>query len=668
MTTETQNNDSVATGGGEADHAAAGASVVADPSSVDMAMMDDGPDPYAGDADKRRRHAELTSKSVKELQFLARSRGLNYSQKKRDLVIELVHSEFTPAPTLAMLPSRLVESMGEVVESFEQALLLVDGRTYRRALEVLMEFDGVGKSTAERALEIFEFYGWERPDEQSHDAPPEEPAESKEASESTEGDSRPPSGEVVARFGDLLPGNIFEFEGVKYSKIESFQVMPGKPRNAMRWDDESLCWFRDEAEVNYSETIEPDEVIDPDEVTVAVDPDEVTVTIKLEGKPELVTCATCDAPAVASAGGAAFCQSCYDKRANVAGGEWIEPEDVPRNATDGELVSTEYELGGADTEDPIPVEPVAPPPPTSSTLSRIRNRKPYTVEDIGEPNTPEWYAGRNNGIGASEVPIVLGLSPFKDAAALYHEKVTGEREPDPDYMEPYSMFGRWFEPYVFDTLRRRNRDLRQVPEQYRSRLHGFMTANLDGMDDQRNLPHEIKTEERQSERPKLHHVVQAQAQMLVTGADAVRLIYFTCPMKRTVAWALLNTEWLDSDSFGWFLVEHGTFTHFDVQRDPAFIARMVDRCAEFWDAVESGAGLPDTPPEGTWIATDEALQLALDAYVADRDDKVRHADVVDRLDVEAALCGENPSKIVCGPYTASKVSRTTGTHWRILQA
>lgn len=40
------------------------------------------------------------------------------------------------------------------------------------------------------------------------------------------------------------------------------------------------------------------------------------------------------------------------------------------------------------------------------------------------PNTPEWYAARKGGIGASDAPIIMGHSPWKTISALYKEKQT----------------------------------------------------------------------------------------------------------------------------------------------------------------------------------------------------------------------------------------------------
>lgn len=51
--------------------------------------------------------------------------------------------------------------------------------------------------------------------------------------------------------------------------------------------------------------------------------------------------------------------------------------------------------------------------------------KPEPGKRICDPNTPEWYAARNHGIGASEIAAVLGLSPHEDKLDVYTDKVIG---------------------------------------------------------------------------------------------------------------------------------------------------------------------------------------------------------------------------------------------------
>lgn len=47
---------------------------------------------------------------------------------------------------------------------------------------------------------------------------------------------------------------------------------------------------------------------------------------------------------------------------------------------------------------------------------------PATVVGYFEAGSPEWHAARANGIGGSEIPAVIGISPYESAFSLWHRK------------------------------------------------------------------------------------------------------------------------------------------------------------------------------------------------------------------------------------------------------
>lgn len=61
------------------------------------------------------------------------------------------------------------------------------------------------------------------------------------------------------------------------------------------------------------------------------------------------------------------------------------------------------------------------------------------------PNSDEWLAHRQTGVGASDIPIILGLSSFMEPRELFHVK-RGEIEPRP--MQQWQRFGHLLEPAV----------------------------------------------------------------------------------------------------------------------------------------------------------------------------------------------------------------------------
>lgn len=48
------------------------------------------------------------------------------------------------------------------------------------------------------------------------------------------------------------------------------------------------------------------------------------------------------------------------------------------------------------------------------------------------PQTEPWYAARRAGIGASDIPAILGLSKYRTALEVYHDK-RGDLPPDPGH-------------------------------------------------------------------------------------------------------------------------------------------------------------------------------------------------------------------------------------------
>ncbi|MEW2474641.1 YqaJ viral recombinase family protein [Micromonospora gifhornensis] len=64
--------------------------------------------------------------------------------------------------------------------------------------------------------------------------------------------------------------------------------------------------------------------------------------------------------------------------------------------------------------------------------------------DQARPGNPEWHKLRREGISASEIAAVLGLSPWDSPFSLYWRKVNGWDTPDNEYMSN----GRRVEPVV----------------------------------------------------------------------------------------------------------------------------------------------------------------------------------------------------------------------------
>jgi putative phage-type endonuclease len=185
------------------------------------------------------------------------------------------------------------------------------------------------------------------------------------------------------------------------------------------------------------------------------------------------------------------------------------------------------------------------------------------------PDRATWLEARQRGIGSSDVPIILGVSPFKSPFALWAEKC-GLVEPEAE--SEAMAWGRVLEgPIAERYVEETQREL-AAPAPFtirRSSKHPWMQATLDRevvRATQRICPAplEIKTTgfwkaEEWAEEPPLRVQVQTQWQLLVTGWE----------------WASVAV-----------LIGGSRFLWTDLIRNEAFIEAMTDAAKEFWRRVE----------------------------------------------------------------------------------
>lgn len=96
--------------------------------------------------------------------------------------------------------------------------------------------------------------------------------------------------------------------------------------------------------------------------------------------------------------------------------------------------------------------------------------------------SPEWHEARSSFIGGSDIPIILGLSQFKSAFQLWHEKAgLLEREPvTEDHQRKYD-YGHHMEPFIADQFRKKHAELQvhDDPGTWVSLDHPWMGCNPD---------------------------------------------------------------------------------------------------------------------------------------------------------------------------------------------
>lgn len=190
---------------------------------------------------------------------------------------------------------------------------------------------------------------------------------------------------------------------------------------------------------------------------------------------------------------------------------------------------------------------------------------------MNAPDRAAWLAQRRNGIGASDIAAVLGISPWKTPLQLYMDK-RGELPPQDD--APQLRRGRMLEPLVLDFYA--DETGHEVTRQQECVVGAepWMLATLDGFDAIDNAPVEAKTVnafaaqefgEHGSDEVPLHYSAQVHWQMMLTDASTGYLA------------ALIGSD---------------DFRIFTIQRDRDLESLLIARAAEFWQRVQSG-----TPPE-----------------------------------------------------------------------
>lgn len=183
--------------------------------------------------------------------------------------------------------------------------------------------------------------------------------------------------------------------------------------------------------------------------------------------------------------------------------------------------------------------------------------------------TVEQKAQRTKGIGGSDAPVVVGLSPFKSAYQLYLEK-RGEAPVDDEETLQQELGTILEEPVAELYCKRTGRTMRRQPLAVHDE-HPFMLANIDrqivkdprgpGIYEGKTTNEFLGASIHGIEDIPDHYYIQAQHYMAVYGYE----------------WA----------SFG-ILIGTSRFVHFDVERHDEVIAELITREAEFWERVQTG--------------------------------------------------------------------------------
>lgn len=105
-----------------------------------------------------------------------------------------------------------------------------------------------------------------------------------------------------------------------------------------------------------------------------------------------------------------------------------------------------------------------------------------------EQNTPDWLEFRRYKIGASDAPIIMGVSPYKTVKQLYNEKITGVNS---QVYHAGMQRGHELEPQALSLLNERYKSM-LIPMVIQSDINPFLIASLDGLDEFLEMAVEIK--------------------------------------------------------------------------------------------------------------------------------------------------------------------------------
>lgn len=236
--------------------------------------------------------------------------------------------------------------------------------------------------------------------------------------------------------------------------------------------------------------------------------------------------------------------------------------------------------------------------------------------DCGDPYL------RRNFIGASDAPIIMGVSPWRTPLQLYQEKIglIGQQKENEAMAR-----GTQLE----DEARKKFEKVmncKVTPKRLFSPWHDFMMASLDGIDKSGKIVVEIKCGKASHKQAQLgeipkHYYPQLQHQMYVANVDKIH--YFSYQSDKD--WDLINCE-----------------------RDDEYIKELIDKETEFWNCVkelrEPGKMKKDEKKEFEEINNISVLLISSELKNI-RDCIKSYKETEERLEKEIIkLCGEKNSK------------------------
>ena len=239
--------------------------------------------------------------------------------------------------------------------------------------------------------------------------------------------------------------------------------------------------------------------------------------------------------------------------------------------------------------------------------------------------TPEWHKWRSGIIGASDVPVIMGVSPFRNATALnlWKEKLGMIEPKDTTVAMQRGIDGesRALQAYM-DFF-----NVYLVPACFESDEYAFMGCSLDGITQDGDTIVEIKVpgdhtlELARRGQIEPHYLYQIQYQLFVTKAKKAYFYAFN-----------------DYSGIGYRI---------EVNPDPELWALMVEAVKAFWQCI-----ITRMPPGYTVINNNLLNEKAHEAYKVKEEIKSLESRY-DKLKEEIeGICPSD--KVICGNFRLEK--------------